>query len=65
MPTHRILQLISGKRALTAETALCLEAVLGSNAGTWMNLQTACDLFVAKKIKPAQGLRRLKALKSA
>jgi addiction module HigA family antidote len=65
VPTNRISQLISGKRALTAETALRLEAVLGIDAGTWMNLQATCDIWEAKKVKPTRGLRRLKALKSA
>ena len=65
VPTNRIPQLISGKRALTAETALRLEAVLGIDAGTWMNLQAACDIWNAKKVKPTRGLRRLEALKTA
>jgi addiction module HigA family antidote len=65
VPTNRISQLISGKRALTAETALRLEAVLGSDAGTWMNLQAACEIWAAKQRKPARGLKRLAALKSA
>ncbi len=65
VPTNRISQLISGKRALTAETALRLEAVLGIDAGTWMNLQAACDIWNAKRHKPARGLQRLEALKTA
>jgi len=65
VPTNRISQLILGKRSVTAETALRLEAVLGIDAGTWMNLQAACDIWAAKKEKPARGLQRLKALKSA
>jgi antitoxin HigA-1 len=65
VPTNRISQLISGKRALTAETALRLEAVLGIDAGTWMNLQGACDLWQAKQVQPARGLKRLKALRLA
>ena len=65
VPTNRISQLISGKRGLTAETALRLEAVLGVDATTWMNLQAACDIWEAKQAKPARGLRRLPALKSA
>lgn len=44
VPTNRISQLVGGKRSLTAETALRLEAVLGVDATTWMNLQAACDL---------------------
>ena len=65
VPTNRISQLILGKRVLTAETALRLEAVLGIDAATWMNLQAACDIWRARQDKPAHGLRRLRALKSA
>jgi addiction module HigA family antidote len=65
VPTNRISQLISGKRALTAETALRLEAVLGIDATTWMNLQAACDIWLARQGRPARGLKRLEALKSA
>lgn len=65
VPTNRISQLISGRRALTAETALRLEAVLGVDATTWMNLQAACDIWEARQSRPAKGLRRLPSLKSA
>lgn len=65
VPTNRISQLISGKRALTAENALRLEAVLGVDATTWMNLQAACDIWDAQQTGPARGLRRLPGLKSA
>jgi plasmid maintenance system antidote protein VapI len=41
-----------------------LEAVLGIDAGTWMNLQAACEIWEAKKVEPARGLHRLKALKT-
>ena len=57
-PGNRISQLLSGKRALTAETALRLEAVLGVDATTWMNLQAACDLWEARQAGPARGLQR-------
>jgi addiction module HigA family antidote len=65
VPTNRVSQLIAGKRVLTAETALRLEAVLGIDATTWMNLQAACDIWEARQSNPASGLRRLSALKSA
>jgi antitoxin HigA-1 len=45
VPTNRISQLVAGRRALTAETALRLEAVLGIDATTWMNVQGACDIW--------------------
>ena len=37
--SNRIYQLISGKRAMTADTALRLEQWLGVEAAFWMNLQ--------------------------
>ncbi len=65
VPTNRVSQLVSGKRSLTAETALRLEAVLGIDATTWMNLQAACDIWQARKAKPARGLKRIPELKTA
>jgi len=65
VPTNRISQLIRGERSMTAETALRLEAVLGVSAQTWLNLQTACDLYKAQKLKPAKGLKLLEELMSA
>ena len=65
VPTNRISQLISAKRSLTAETALRLEAVLGCDATTWLNLQAACDIWKARMAKPARGLKRLRELKTA
>lgn len=65
VPSNRISQLVAGKRVLTAETALRLEKVLGIEAATWMNIQTACDLWEAQKRKPAKGLKLLSELKSA
>ena len=39
VPPNRISQLIAGKRAMTADTALRLEKWLGVSAVFWMNLQ--------------------------
>ncbi len=55
----------TGKRSLSAETALRLEAVLGVDAGTWMNLQAACNIWTAQRVQPARGLKRLPELKTA
>lgn len=47
VPSNRLYQLIAGKRAMTADTALRLERWLGVSAGFWMNLQTRYDLDLA------------------
>lgn len=47
VPSNRLYQLIAGKRAMTADTALRLEQWLGVSAGFWMNLQKRYELDVA------------------
>ncbi len=47
VPSNRLYQLIAGKRAMTADTALRLEQWLGVSAGFWMNLQIRYELDVA------------------
>ena len=43
----RVNQIVRGKRAITADTALRLAETLGTTARFWMNLQTNHDLAVA------------------
>jgi addiction module HigA family antidote len=47
VPSNRIYQLIAGKRAMTADTALRLEQWLGVEAAFWMNLQKSYELDLA------------------
>jgi addiction module HigA family antidote len=47
VPSNRIYQLIAGKRAMTADTALRLQQWLGVSAGFWMNLQKRYELDLA------------------
>src|SRR5215472_2306564 len=49
VPANRISQLIAGKRAMTADTALRLEKWLGVSAGFWMNLQKRYELDIARE----------------
>ncbi|MCA9860933.1 MAG: HigA family addiction module antidote protein [Thermomicrobiales bacterium] len=49
VPSNRIYQLIAGKHAMTADTALRLEQWLGVSAGFWMNLQKRYELDVASE----------------
>ena len=46
-------ELISGKRGITADTALDLSEVLGTTAKLWMNLQATFDLDKAMKKRNA------------
>ena len=70
VPANRITQLVAGKRAMTADTALRLERWLGVSAAFWLNLQKRYELDIAreksdeilKMIEPLpQANRRLEA----
>jgi addiction module HigA family antidote len=47
VPSNRIYQLIAGRRAMTADTALRLEQWLGVEAAFWMSLQKSYELDLA------------------
>jgi addiction module HigA family antidote len=47
VPSNRLYQLIAGKRAMTADTALRLQQWLGVSAAFWMNLQKRYELDLA------------------
>jgi len=64
VPQRRIDEICSGKRAVTVDTALRLARFFGTDAQSWLNLQSEFDLEsaeeVAKRIK-----REVKPLKTA
>lgn len=49
VPPNRIYQILSGKRAMTADTALRLSQWLGTSADIWMNLQKLYELRLAEQ----------------
>ncbi len=49
VPQRRIGEIVAGKRAITADTALRLARFFGTDAQSWMNLQTHYDLTVAEE----------------
>jgi len=49
VPSNRLYQMIAGKRAMTADTALRLEQWLGIEAAFWMNLQKSYELDLASE----------------
>ena len=48
VPPRRINEIVHGKRAVTADTALRLARYFGNSEGFWMNLQTRYDLEVQR-----------------
>jgi addiction module HigA family antidote len=49
VPANRISQIIAGKRAISADTALRLARHFGTSADFWMNLQKTYDLDLARQ----------------
>lgn len=48
VPPRRINEIVHGKRAITADTALRLGKYFGTSAQFWLNLQTHYDLELAE-----------------
>ena len=48
VPARRINEIVHGKRAITADTALRLARYFGSSERLWLNLQTRYDLELVK-----------------
>jgi len=46
---RRVGEIVSGKRSITADTALRLARFFGTDAQSWMNLQTHYDLAVTEE----------------
>lgn len=49
VPPNRVSQIIAGKRAITADTALRLGRWFGTGPRIWLNLQQAYELDLAQQ----------------
>ncbi|MFA9439397.1 HigA family addiction module antitoxin [Uliginosibacterium sp. sgz301328] len=49
VPPRRINEIVKGNRAITADTALRLARFFGTDAQSWLNLQTGYDLAVTEE----------------
>jgi antitoxin HigA-1 len=49
VPQRRINEIVLGKRAITADTAVQLAAFFDTDAQSWMNLQTYYDTELARE----------------
>lgn len=59
VPAQRISQIVSGKRAVTADTDLRLCRFFGLSSGYWLRAQAAHDTEVAERVLGAV-LKRIK-----
>ena len=49
VPLNRISEIVNGKRAITADTALRLQRYFKVEAQFWLNLQSEYDLRIMKR----------------
>ena len=54
VPQRRIDEICTGKRAITADTALRLARFFGTDSQSWLNLQSRYDLEVAEELLSEQ-----------
>lgn len=45
----KLSEVIKGKRAMSAEFAILISKILGTNPKMWLNLQSSLDLWIAEK----------------
>ena len=62
LPTSRVTEIVKGRRAITAETAVALGAVFGNSPEFWLKLQTGCDLRRVEAGRAAEIRKRVKPL---
>ena len=60
VPALRISQIVHGKRAVTADTALRLARYFGTSANVWMRLHARYDLEVAEAVLAERVKREVK-----
>ncbi|MBI3710558.1 MAG: HigA family addiction module antidote protein [Proteobacteria bacterium] len=65
VPPNRILEIVRGKRAITADTALRLGRYFGTGPELWLNLQTSYELEVARRKIGREIEARIVPIKSA
>lgn len=54
VPANRILEIVNGKRAISADTALRLGRYFGMSPKFWLNLQQNYDLETARRQKQVE-----------
>lgn len=60
VPSGRIADIVNGRRAITADTAVRLGRYFGNRAQFWLHLQGQYDIGVVEKEKGAEITRRVR-----
>ncbi len=61
VPVSRVADIVNGRRAITADTALRLATYFGTSAQMWLNLQASYDLRLAEQSYWPEAKARIRA----
>jgi addiction module HigA family antidote len=61
VPVSRVAEIVNGRRAITADTALRLGTYFGTEPQLWLNLQSSFDLRVAERSYWPEAKGRIRA----
>jgi antitoxin HigA-1 len=59
VPSGRVTDILNGRRAITADTAVRLGLYFGNSAQFWLDLQSQYDIGVVEREKGAELARRV------
>lgn len=65
VPSGRVTDILNGRRAITADTAVRLGLYFGNSAQFWLDLQSQYDIGVVEREKGAELLRRVRPADAA
>lgn len=65
VPATRMLEIVNGRRGISADTALRLARYFNTSAKFWVNLQGSYDLAVAADAKEAEIERTVRPMRAA
>jgi antitoxin HigA-1 len=65
VPATRMLEIVNGRRGISADTALRLARYFNTTPKFWLNLQTSYDLAVASDAKESEIVRTVQPREAA
>jgi antitoxin HigA-1 len=65
VPSGRVTDILNGRRAITADTAVRLGLYFGNNAQFWLDLQSQYDIGVVERERGAELTKRVRPADAA
>jgi len=65
VPSGRVTDILNGRRAITADTAVRLGLYFGNSAQFWLDLQSQYDIGVVEREKGAELVKRVRPADAA